>query len=195
MTITSTGPWPSYEAAFEAWLKQALKKTDENSYIRGWHENGVRDRLEAFIERGLPESFKQLESRDDKAIIHADFTPNNLLFDISSGRITGLIDYDFSCVLHPSHEFLCSFGGVGGKFGGWPGIEAREERALKEAKLHGFPDPLPDDQQGSEGVQWKVAKAWEDALQNEGCKRPMTISGIDIVADVDALLSSILPGA
>jgi hypothetical protein len=74
MTTTSTGPWLSYEAAFEAQLKQALKKTDENSYIRGWHENGVRDRLEAFIERGLPEYFKQLESHDDKAIIHADFS-------------------------------------------------------------------------------------------------------------------------
>ncbi|CAI7647095.1 unnamed protein product [Penicillium bialowiezense] len=182
MTTTSTGPWPSYEAAFEARLKQALKKTDENSYIRGWHENGVRDRLEAFIERGLPECFKPLESRDDKAIIHADFS-----------RITGLIDYDFSCVLHPSYEFLCSFGGVGGKFGGWFGIEAREERALHQAKLHGFPDPLPDDQQDGESIQWKVAKAWEDALENAGCKRPMTIPGIDIVADVDTLLSSILP--
>jgi hypothetical protein len=116
-----------------------------------------------------------------------------LLFDISSGRITGLIDYDFSCILHPSYEFLRSFGCFGGKFGGWAGIEAREERALKEAKLHGFPDPLPDDQQDGKGVQWKVAKAWEDALQNAGCKRPMTIAGIDMVADLDALLSSILP--
>lgn len=74
MTTTSTGPWPSYEAAFEAQLKQALEKADENSYIRGWHENGVRDRLDAFIERGLSEYFKPLESRDEKAIIHADFS-------------------------------------------------------------------------------------------------------------------------
>lgn len=74
MTTTSTGPWPSYEAAFEAQLKQALEKADENSYIRGWHENGVRDRLEAFIEQGLSEYFKPLESRDDKAIIHTDFS-------------------------------------------------------------------------------------------------------------------------
>lgn len=119
--------------------------------------------------------------------------PNNLLFDTSSGRITGLIDYDFSCILHPAHEFLCSFSGVGGKFGGWFGVDAREERALRKAQLHGFPDPLPNDQQDGEGVQWRVSKAWEDALQNAGCKRPMNIPGIDILADVDALLSSILP--
>lgn len=33
MTTTSTGPWPSYEAAFEARLKQALKKTLEPTRI------------------------------------------------------------------------------------------------------------------------------------------------------------------
>lgn len=214
MTTANIGPWPSYEAAFEARLKQALERSDENPYIRGWYENGVRDRLEAFIERGLPDCFKSLESRDDRAIIHADFSkhvslyvPNstacsyssflpaasNLLFDISSGSITGLVDYDFSCVLHPSYEFFHSFGRFGGRLGGWSGIEGREERALKKAKLHGFPDPLPTDLQDGEGGQWKVAKAWEDALRNAACKRPMTIPGIDVVADVDTLLSSILP--
>jgi hypothetical protein len=115
------------------------------------------------------------------------------LFDASSGHITGLIDYDFSCILHPSYEFLRSFDGVGGQFRGWSGIEGREQKALKEAKLHGFPDPLPDDKDGDKGVQWKVAKAWEDELEKAGCKRPMTIPGIDKVADVDSLLGSILP--
>lgn len=45
-----------------------------NSYIQGWHENGVRARLEAFVERGLPASFEPLESRDQKVIVHADFS-------------------------------------------------------------------------------------------------------------------------
>ncbi|OQD75969.1 hypothetical protein PENDEC_c005G06412 [Penicillium decumbens] len=159
----------------------------------GTRTDGVRARLEAFVERGLPASFEPLESRDQKVIVHADFTPNNLLFDASSGYITGLIDYDFSCILHPSYEFLRSFDGVGSQFRGWSGIEGREQKALKEAKLHGFPDPLPDDKDGDNGVQWKVAKAWEDELEKAGCKRPMTIPGIDKVADVDALLGSILP--
>lgn len=77
--------------------------------------------------------------------------------------------------------------------GAWFGVDAREERALRNAQLHGFPESPPDDQQDGECVQWKVSKAWEDALQNAGCKRPMTIPGIDVVADVDALLSCMLP--
>lgn len=74
MTTTGIGPRPSYEAIFEARLKQALEIADDNFYIKGWHANGVRARLEAFIERGLPASFKRLKSRDEKAIIHADFS-------------------------------------------------------------------------------------------------------------------------
>jgi hypothetical protein len=101
MTSTGIGPWPSYEAAFKARLEQALRKANENSYIQGWHANGVRARLEAFVERGLPASFEPLESRDQKVIVHADFSiylsrllaltarphtcflaaPNNLLFE------------------------------------------------------------------------------------------------------------------
>ncbi|KAJ6037280.1 hypothetical protein N7540_001559 [Penicillium herquei] len=179
MSNTSTGPWSSYEAFFEARLKKALEEADENPYIQGWHANGVQARLEAFIEQGLSECFKPLETHHERAIIHADFTPSNLLFDPVSGCITGLIDYDFS--------------GLGGQFCGWTGIEGREQMALKHAKLHGFPDPLPDNKEGDTGLPWEVAKAWEDALENAGCKRPMNIPGIDKVADADALLNSILP--
>jgi len=74
MTSTGIGPWPSYEAAFKARLKQALRKADENPYIQGWRANGVRARLEAFVERGLPASFEPLESRNQKVIVHADFS-------------------------------------------------------------------------------------------------------------------------
>lgn len=64
--------------------------------------------------------------------------------------------------------------------------------ALRKAKLSGFPSPLPqaspDDQ-----VNWDLAKAWEDELENIGASRPRTIDGIDKVADVDTILRSILP--
>lgn len=87
MTTANAGPWSSYQAAFEAQFKQALKTSDESSYIRGWYKNGVRDRLEAFIERGLPECFKSLESRDDKGIIHADFSKHVSSFPLKLNRL------------------------------------------------------------------------------------------------------------
>ncbi|KFY34394.1 hypothetical protein V494_06809 [Pseudogymnoascus sp. VKM F-4513 (FW-928)] len=169
----------------------ALRKADKNPYINGWRANGVRDRLGAFIERGVPAQFEDLGSKQDRVIIHADFTANNILFDATSNRITALIDYDFACISHPSYKFFRSFDGAGGQFRGWSNDEANDAMALRDAKLHGFPSPLPA--ATKDGVKWDVAKAWEDALENMDVKRPRNMNGIDKVADVDTVLRLILP--
>ncbi|XXG94149.1 hypothetical protein Hte_000401 [Hypoxylon texense] len=192
MTSVGAGPWSSYEDSFKGRLEVALRKADANTYIQGWHANGVRDRLNAFVERGIPSQFKSLKTAQDKTIIHADFTANNILFDPSTQRVTALIDYDFSCILHPSYEFLRSFDGAGGQFRGWSGDdEAGQQAALRAAKLHGFPSPLPESTK--DGVDWELAHAWEEELEKLGVERPRTIEGIDKVADVDTVLRTILP--
>lgn len=74
MTSVGSGPWPSYEAHFRDRLQLALRRADANSYINGWYANMVRQRLQALLEIGVPEQFKFLESKHDKAIVHADFS-------------------------------------------------------------------------------------------------------------------------
>ena len=111
---------------------------------------------------------------------------SNILYDSTSGRNTALIDYDFSAVSHPSYEFLRSFDGAGGQFRGWTDDEEREQAALRHAKLHGFPSPLPPTKENG-SVNWEMAKAWEDALEGAGARRPRNIEGIEGVADVDML--------
>ncbi|KAF2787366.1 hypothetical protein K505DRAFT_343006 [Melanomma pulvis-pyrius CBS 109.77] len=191
MTSVGAGPWPSYESSFRGRLEVALKKADENPYIKGWHGNGVRERLNAFVDRGMPAQFQTLRSKEEKTIVHADFTTDNLLFDSTSGHITALLDYDFAWVSHPSYEFLRSFDGAGGQFRGWSDDEDSEQTALRKAKLHGFPSPLS--QATKDGVKWDVVKAWEDELEKMEVKCPRTIEGIDKVADVDSILRTILP--
>jgi hypothetical protein len=105
--------------------------------------------------------------------------------------MTAFIDYDFACISNPSYEFLRSSDGAGGQFRGWSGDEANDAMALRDAKLHGFPSPLPPIMK--DGLKWEVAKAWEDALENLDVKRPRTTKGIERVADVDTILRSILP--
>lgn len=39
---------------------------------------------------------------------------NNVLFDSATKRVTGLVDFDFSSVGHPSQEFFTSFHDFGG---------------------------------------------------------------------------------
>ena len=74
MTSIGVGPWLSYEASFKGRLELALKEADVNPYIQGWHANGVRNRLDAFAERGVPAQFKFLGSKPDRMIIYADFS-------------------------------------------------------------------------------------------------------------------------
>lgn len=101
-----------------------------------------------------------------------------------------MLDFDTAWVSHPSFEFLRSFYGLGGTFYGWEPKHSDERRALMEAKLHGFPSPLPA---STETVDWDMAKAWEDALERYDVQRPRTMAGFQGVADVDALVQMIAP--
>lgn len=123
----------------------------------------------------------------------------NLLHDPATGLITVLLDYDFSTILHPAYEFSRSFGPNGGRFTGWivgSGPEGQELLGLRSAKLTGkFPSPLPTpiETPNGPGVDWELARAWENELQKLNVKRPSTIQGIDKLADVDELLGSLTP--
>lgn len=121
----------------------------------------------------------------------ANIGSDNLIWDAHSGRITALIDYDFSCISHPGHEFLRSFDGAIGQFEGWAEGQVGEQADLQRAKLYGFPSPLPATRE--DGVQWEVAKAWEDELVKLNVRRPATIPGINQMAHVDMVLGEILP--
>jgi hypothetical protein len=74
MTSVGVGPWPTYESSFKGRLEVAIQKADANPYIKGWRSNGVRERLDAFVERGLSAQFEDLDSKQDRVVVHADFS-------------------------------------------------------------------------------------------------------------------------
>ncbi len=74
MSSVGSGPWNSLEDSYRGRLRAALEEADANPHIQGWHANGVRERLEAFVERGLPAQFAPLVSKLDRTIVHADFS-------------------------------------------------------------------------------------------------------------------------
>lgn len=84
MTSVGTGPCPTYEASFKSRLEVALQKADKNPYIKGWRANGVRERLDPFVERGVLAQFEDLGSKQDRVIIHADFSKLFTEFQIPS---------------------------------------------------------------------------------------------------------------
>ncbi|KAG7283950.1 hypothetical protein NEMBOFW57_010308 [Staphylotrichum longicolle] len=110
MPTVGAGPWDLYQSSFKGRLEVALRTADANPYIKGWQTNNLRE---------------QLSSKDDRIVVHAGFNASNLLFDPDSGRITGLVDYDFATIMHPLHEFSSSFDSTGGQFRGWDWENAR----------------------------------------------------------------------
>ncbi|KAK2051250.1 hypothetical protein LY76DRAFT_610765 [Colletotrichum caudatum] len=94
-----------------------LREADENPVI-----------LEDFIDRRLAEVLVDHETR--KALVHADLTTNNLLFDPSTRQVTALLDFDFSYVGTAADEFIgFSFGNICG--GTLPGpYESASQLAL-----------------------------------------------------------------
>ncbi len=73
MTSVGAGPWPTYESSFKSRLEVALQRADANPYIQGWHANGIRERIDNFVQHGLPSQFRSLQAQD-KSIVHADFS-------------------------------------------------------------------------------------------------------------------------
>jgi len=64
----------SLEDSFRDRLKVSVAKADTNPYIRSWSVNSVRERIDAFLENGLLVQFSYLTSKQDKAIVHVDFS-------------------------------------------------------------------------------------------------------------------------
>ena len=74
MTSVDAGPWPSYEEQYKGRLRVALARADTNPYIRGWQANGVRKRIDAFVDHGVHAQFLNLASKEEKVLTHADFS-------------------------------------------------------------------------------------------------------------------------
>ena len=183
LTSADAGPWSSYQESYKGLLQVALAKADSNPYIRGWQANGVRERVDAFVEPGVPAQFRSLGSKERKVIIHGAFFADKLLYDPATNRITTLLDYKFACILHPSYEFFDSFDG-------WSGNNTKNALALHDAKLNGFPSKMKP---SLGGMDWELVYMWEDELKKAQVLRPRTIAGIEHVADIDAMLRAIFP--
>ncbi|KAF5872639.1 putative phosphotransferase enzyme family protein [Botrytis fragariae] len=187
MIGVGAGPWDSLKKFCRDCLKAALAKAEDNPYVPGWKDDGVRKRIDTFMEKGPPVLFSAVPTKQEKSIIHGDSVPENLLYDPATCRITALLDYDFARILHPAYEFFLSFGSSGGD---------REAEGLRTSKLTGrFPSPLPTRvaPQNGTGIEWEVAQAWEEALQKMDVKRPSDIPGTEILANIDQLSDALLP--
>ena len=61
-----TGPYPDMKSFYKDMLRAQLEEADRSRVARGWRENGLRDRLDAFAERGLESVLSKTLAKDVK---------------------------------------------------------------------------------------------------------------------------------
>ena len=72
LSIMKGGPYSTYEGLVRATIFSKLAKADTDLSVQGWRAGGIRDRLDQFLELGIPrilDGFTDLE----KVLVHADF--------------------------------------------------------------------------------------------------------------------------
>ncbi|KAK1674183.1 hypothetical protein BDP55DRAFT_554742 [Colletotrichum godetiae] len=180
MTTLKGGPWGRYSDFWKARLVLKLEDADASPALEGWRPNGVRERVNRFLEGGL-ENYLDGSGVDvgKLALIHGDLTTNNTLYDTTTKKLTSILDFDFAFISHPCHEFFTSLGDISGNTGGGTGRDPDLSGGLLgKAMLTGDFDGIRTSLPQEAARQLTRAKAWDDALQERGALRPSEIAGM-----------------
>lgn len=59
-----TGPYSDMKGFYKAMLREQLAEADKSRVAKGWRENGLRDRLDAFAEKGLDSILSKTIAKD-----------------------------------------------------------------------------------------------------------------------------------
>ncbi|THZ01120.1 hypothetical protein D6C93_03532 [Aureobasidium pullulans] len=183
LTTLSAGPFRTYTELYQAMLQQQVTSSDESPILQGWQEDGIRARLERFSLQGLAQITEEY-AQSPRAIVHSDFTMNNVLVDPATKRISALLDFDWSFVGSPGDEFLRSFFDLGGI----PGPDSTgEELTIRQAILHGFgPEHVFDGPLGQ-------LQAWYQALRKHHAVVPSKLSGMEQISELHHFINQIAP--
>jgi len=209
-SILPPGPWENYAEMWLSRLLQQVHEAERSSALKGWQEvDGVRARIDSSITADTVARLVQGVDTTQRTLVHGDFCKSasypsaggvanqatnvtamgNMLFDTSTKKVTALLDFDFSWVSHPAHEFITGLWDVGG------GLQLGDEK-LQEAVFSGRFDGLEDDGEAPSAdsrTTWEVAKAWDSALAARDAIRPSKIQGIRQVQKLMTLEGALCP--
>ncbi|KAH8666979.1 hypothetical protein BX600DRAFT_511862 [Xylariales sp. PMI_506] len=90
-----TSPFTDMKSFYRGMLQAQLKEADRSLVAKGWHEDGLRDRLDVFAEKDLESILSKVLSKDvEPRLIIGDVIVGNFLFDPSTFNVLDLVDYD-----------------------------------------------------------------------------------------------------
>lgn len=75
MTTLGGGPWDTYGGFLRARLHSQLGGADGSEVLQGWRPNGVRDRVDAFLDFRLEKAMEEAGvDMTARALVHGDFS-------------------------------------------------------------------------------------------------------------------------
>ncbi|KAI4819850.1 hypothetical protein E4T44_10368, partial [Aureobasidium sp. EXF-8845] len=183
MTTLSRGPFETYAQLYRAFFEQQLAASDTSPVLQGWQDDGLRVRLTRFCAEQLPDMTSRIEGAN-KAIVHSDFTMNNMLVDETTGILTALLDYDWSFIGSIQDEFLRSFCDLGMI----PGPDTHgDDLALRQSLLLG----IDHGQYCKEQIDPLLG--WYKILQTRGARIPSGLPGMEDLSQLHWLVDQITP--
>jgi hypothetical protein len=74
MPLLVGGPWDTYSSLWDAKLKSQLLDSDKSPLLRGWEDDGIRERLDSFLAKGGVSQVLGREDIVEKVLIHGDLS-------------------------------------------------------------------------------------------------------------------------
>ncbi|KAK6005930.1 hypothetical protein QM012_007572 [Aureobasidium pullulans] len=188
------GPYPDMISMYKGMMQAQLLDADRSPVVKGYRDSGLRDRLNAFAERGLEDTLtKILPQHVRPNLIIGDVVIANLLFDPNTLQVTGLVDFDCSHTGHPLHEYFFSSFSV--KY-----YIVSAEPEVASAIFDQYPSPLPQSEpisgpeaRDDDPPQWELMELFERELAKAGAARPSNISGAEEITKVYEVMAQICP--
>jgi hypothetical protein len=72
-TIAKGGPWKSYQDWWESLLLMSVSQAENSPVLKGWKENGLRERVDQFIQSGIQLLLEDVDG-SNRVLIHGDFS-------------------------------------------------------------------------------------------------------------------------
>ncbi|KAJ2957513.1 hypothetical protein NQ176_g11241 [Zarea fungicola] len=114
-----------------------------------------------------------------------------MLYDSTSKKITGLLDFDWSAITHPAEEFCSGFGDIGGS------VLDSHPALVESIVSNGFgARPGGGLMTEKEDVdRWEMGKAWNATAARNGVTLPSDIAGIKSIKAMHDFSSALCPFA
>ncbi|KAJ3128240.1 hypothetical protein HK100_009290 [Physocladia obscura] len=188
MTVLPAGPFNGVREYWDALFREQLSDADKSLVLDGWKRNGIRARIERFLSGGVGAVLENVDL-EKRVLVHRDFTANNILYDPETKEITALLDFDFSAIMHPSHEFFSGFRDFGGNV-------SSSSAFLRKAICSGIFTPIPAvDLTDAEKEEWELASIWDSQLAATDAVRPSMIKGIEQLEELNRFSELLFPWA